>query len=262
MKTKATVLTLVLALMLSVAGLASAQPGPDDRPERPDRPRVNLPGQMADILTDTTGLTPAEIRKQVQDGATLAEVIEGSGASVDAVVSEAVTVITARVNEAVENGTITQERADEILDTLEEDITERLNAERPLERPGRPGRGAAGQVMRIMVETITNELGIEPRDMVQQVRDGATPAEVIEANGGDVAAMTQTVTTTLTERINQAVEDGDITQERADQMLEKIDTHIENFMNRTFGENRPGDRPGRGGSGNGAPGGQQNGNGA
>jgi polyhydroxyalkanoate synthesis regulator phasin len=239
MKTKVTVLTLVLALMLSVTGLAAAQPGPDDRPNRPDRPRVQLLGQMADVLTEATGLTPLEIREQVQDGATLAEVIESSGASVDAIVSDSVTLITERVNEAVENGNLTQERADEILDTLEEDILERLNSDKPIDRPGRPGRGAAGAALRTMVETITTELAIEPVELVQQVRDGATPAEVIEASGGDVDAITQTVITTLTERINQAVEDGNLRQERADRMLENLDEYVGNFMNRTFGENRP-----------------------
>lgn len=240
MKTKATVLTLVLALMLSVAGLASAQGGPpDDRPERPDRPRVDLLREMATILTDATGLTPLEIREQVREGATLAEVIENSGADVDTVVSDSVTAITERVNNAVAEDSITQERADEMLESLEENIRERLNSDRPLERP-RDRRGTARQVMRVVAETITDELGVEPRELVQAVRGGSTPAEFIEANGGDVDTMTQTVIDTLTERINQAVEDGNLPEERAEQMLENMDEHINNLMNGTLRDNRPG----------------------
>ena len=48
-------------------------------------------------------------------------------------------------------------------------------------------------MLRLIAETVTDEIGIEPRELVQELRDGATMAEVIEANGGDVDAITQTI---------------------------------------------------------------------
>lgn len=103
-----------------------------------------------------------------------------------------------------------------------------------------------------LIDTIAEALEMEPADIIAQVQDEATLAEVIEANGGDVEAIKADLVAAATERINQAVEDGWLTQEEADEKLADLETHINDILNGEF-EPRSGRGPGRGPRGGNAP---------
>ena len=62
------------------------------------------------------------------DGATLAQVAEDQGVAVDTVVQALVTAEQERIAQAVTDGRITQEQADERLADLEQRVTDRVNA--------------------------------------------------------------------------------------------------------------------------------------
>lgn len=111
------------------------------------------------------------------------------------------------------------------------------------------GRGPGGGHL---IDTIAEALELEPADIIEQVQDGATLAEIIEANGGDVEAIKADLVAAATERINQAIEDGWLTQEEADAKLADLETHIDDMLNGEF-EPRSGRGPGRGPRGGNAP---------
>ncbi|NNE94824.1 MAG: hypothetical protein HKN24_02235 [Acidimicrobiales bacterium] len=96
-------------------------------------------GAGSEVVTDLLGLTQEEIREAFQNGTTLAELAESQGVSTDALVDALVAEAEARVAEKVEAGDITAERADSILEDLEERIEDRVTSERPAERRGRRG---------------------------------------------------------------------------------------------------------------------------
>lgn len=81
-----------------------------------------------DVLEDLD-LDPAEVREQLQDGATLAEIIEAAGGDVDAVIDAAVAAATDRIQAAVDSGRLEQAEADEKIAELETQITERLTSD-------------------------------------------------------------------------------------------------------------------------------------
>lgn len=113
----------------------------EQRPERGDGPGRRGPGGvgsriggvMSEAVTDLLGLTPAELREQLRDGATLAEVAEAQGVGTEALVDEIVGEIEERIALGVENGRLDQVEADEKLAELEERIAEAVEN-------GRPGR--------------------------------------------------------------------------------------------------------------------------
>ncbi len=105
---------------------------------RTNRGHRGYPG--AEVVTELLGLTQAEIREAFQAGTTLAELAEAQGIATDDLVDALVAEAEAKVAEKLEAGDITQERADSILDGLEEKIEDRVTAERPI-REGRRGRG-------------------------------------------------------------------------------------------------------------------------
>ena len=92
-------------------------------------------GVASEALTDLLGLDVEELRTQLRDGATLAEIATAQGVEVQAVVDELVAEVTERVDNAVENGRIDQAEADEKLADAEARITDMVNNGRP-ERGG------------------------------------------------------------------------------------------------------------------------------
>jgi hypothetical protein len=91
---------------------------------------------------------------------------------------------------------------------------------------GPAGNGALlGQLLQI----VAADLNLQPQDIRQQLR-GQSLANLIEANHGDVAKITSDITAAITDRIHQAVANGTLTQERADQILGGLDAMIESVL--------------------------------
>lgn len=209
-----TIGTAIVMLVALAVGAASAQE------DRPGRPGIGLIRQIVNILIDETGLTPEEIRAQIQDGKTLAEIIEVNGGDVS-VVSEAVlNAATEQVQQAVNNGRITQVRADQISGNLPDLIERGLNGELLGNRVGRrPLRQASRQ---ILVDAAAEEIGLRPARILQQLRDGSTLAEIITSNGGNVEETITAAVAVATARINEAVTNGNMTREQADTLIASL----------------------------------------
>ncbi|MBL8153904.1 MAG: hypothetical protein JNM70_06955 [Anaerolineae bacterium] len=204
-------------LLLMVVGTAVAAPGDPAGPREPGQ-RPALRAVMNAVLAET-GLTVQEVREQLADGQTLAAVIEANGGSVQNVIDAAVSAATEQINQAVANGRMTQEQADQLLAELPDVITRAVNGE--LAAQGDRGPLARASE-RILVRAAADATGLEPSAIVEQVRAGQTLAEVITANGGSVEAVVSAAVTEATAEINQAVADGKMTQERADQLISRL----------------------------------------
>lgn len=113
---------------------------PSERPERQRGLRGRFGG--GEVLEEL-GLSLDDVKAGFEAGQTLAETAEANGVSeadlVDALVAQA----TERAEAAIEAGRLDAERGNELLDGLEERITERVNAE-PGERGERGQRGQRG----------------------------------------------------------------------------------------------------------------------
>jgi len=92
-------------------------------------------GVGSEALTDLLGIDAEELRTQLRDGATLADIATAQGVEVQAVVDELVAELDERLTNAVENGRIDQAEADQKSADAEARITDMVNN-------GRPERGA------------------------------------------------------------------------------------------------------------------------
>jgi len=127
---------LIVATMAMFAGMVvNAQGGNDKRGGRGF-------GGQSEIILEATGLTSDELHDALQNGSTIADLIEANGSDVDSVISELVSEITTNINERVASGSLTQEQADTIIDGLDEKLTAKFNGtfERPEDSSGRRGR--------------------------------------------------------------------------------------------------------------------------
>lgn len=184
---KIVLVLVVVVLALASVGIVGAQ-GPDGG--RGGRGGGRLDGAMMDIIVAATGLEADELRDAMRDGQSLAELIEANGGDVAAVQAEIVAAMTADL-------------------PTEEDITARV--EDLLTRT--PGDR---ENLREVVEEVT---GLDMRDLSQEARENdQTLAEVIEANGGDVAALTEALTAAISEN-------------RPSLDAEQVAEQVENFLN-------------------------------
>lgn len=76
-------------------------------------------------------------------------------------------------------------------------------------------------------DTIADEFGMTPTELFEALHDGSTIEELAEAEGVDLDDLQATLgdlhQERARERIQEAVENGDITQEQADWMLEGME---------------------------------------
>jgi len=84
-----------------------------------------------DAAASYLGLSEAELREQLADGKTLAEIAKAEGKSVDGLVQALVAEGKNRLDQAVTDGKLTQAQADELAQGLQERMTDLVNGELP-----------------------------------------------------------------------------------------------------------------------------------
>jgi hypothetical protein len=92
-----------------------------------------------DAAADYLGLTDAELREQLQDGSSLAEVARAEGKTVDGLVNALVAAAKADLADAVEDGRLTDAQRDEIEADLADRIEDLVEREPGLRGPHGPG---------------------------------------------------------------------------------------------------------------------------
>jgi len=99
-------------------------------------------GVVSEVVTDLLNLDADEVRTQLRDGQTLAEIATAQGVEPQAVIDELIAEVQVRLDAAVESGRIDQATADEKLADAETRITDLVNNGATL-RPERPDTAEA-----------------------------------------------------------------------------------------------------------------------
>lgn len=121
--------------------LMDSTPDLSDRPHRPGRHFPMLVGAV-ESLAELLGLTEDEVKEALRSGDTVAEIAGANGVDSQSVIDGLVADAQAKLAEAVTNGRLTQEQADEIAANLKERITTFVNEGRPIGPRGERRMGA------------------------------------------------------------------------------------------------------------------------
>jgi hypothetical protein len=119
----------------------------------------------------------------------------------------------------VDDGTITQEQADEVVAAI--------RAARPEGRG--PGRGHGMMVGGL--SAAAGVLGVQEEDLLTLLRNGATLAEVAEQKGVDPQAVIDALVAQVEEHLDEEVASGERTQEEADERLAAATERITEMVN-------------------------------
>ena len=90
-----------------------------------------------EVVAEVLGMTTEEVREAIAGGQTIAELAEAQGVALQDVADALVAAEAERLQQAVEDGRLTQEEADERIARMEANILEHLES-------GEPGPGGSG----------------------------------------------------------------------------------------------------------------------
>lgn len=148
----------------------------------------------------------------------------------------------AELDQAVKDGRLTQEQADAIKQRMEQSG---LVLGGPGGR-GHHGPGGKGGGREMMADA-AKALGLSESELHEQLHDGKTIAEIAKTQNKDLDDVKAAVKKAAVARLDQKVEDGELTKAQRDEIVERLDDRIEHLGERPLGRRGPG--PGAGAPG-------------
>jgi polyhydroxyalkanoate synthesis regulator phasin len=145
------------------------------------------------------------------------------------------------IDEQVAEGRLTAEQGERLKERIEE-----KGLLGPFDRFAIRGH-VRGQVRGLTVEAAAAVLDMEAEDLLDEVRDGKTLAEVAEAQGMSADKFTQALLSEVKTQLDALVADGKLTEEQANAILERTEENIDAIVNAEPGPGGP--RRGLGGFG-------------
>jgi ribosomal protein S20 len=124
---------------LAAAGIAGAQSGGDRPPAEAGKPGGR--GPKLDAAATPLNLSVDDLRSKLQSGKTLAQVAQDQNVDVQKVIDAMVADATAHIDQAVQDGKLTADQANERKSELNDRITKLVNEGPPERGEGPRGRG-------------------------------------------------------------------------------------------------------------------------
>jgi ribosome recycling factor len=208
------------------------------------------------------GITPQELRTELQKGQSLAQVAQAHGKTGAAVAQALKDEANKRIDQAVTSGRLTADQANTRKTAVDQRIDQMVNQVMPQGGPGgggpRPGpMGFGPGVMQQGLNTAASVIGISAQDLRTELQKGQSLAQVAQAHGKTGTDVATALKNEANQRIDQAVTNGKLTADQANTAKTNIDQRIDQMVNQVMPQ---GGFPGRRGPA--APGGQTDDSGA
>jgi hypothetical protein len=148
----------------------------------------------AGVVAQLIGIAPAELRKEVKAGKTIAQVAEAHHVDPKTLESELVSKIDSAIDAAASNGKITSDRAGELKGKVPDRVTKLVE--------NTPHTGRLRRAGNRLVAVAAKAIGITPKELRADLKNGQSVADVAKAHNVDP----QTVIDALTKVGDQRVE--------------------------------------------------------
>jgi uncharacterized protein YidB (DUF937 family) len=200
--------------------------GPHGKGPRGEEMRGRMQEVMIDALAEATGLSVDEINQRMEEGETLHEIAESAGVEGEELAALMEEALDVALVQAVEDGELTQEQADQIKEHMEERFENRPHREGPHSEELR------GRMREAMIDALAEATGLGVDEINQRMEDGETLHEIAESAGVEDEELATLMEEALDAALQQAVEDGELTQEQADQIKEHMEERFEDGFSR------------------------------
>ncbi|CAN5409954.1 hypothetical protein BH10ACT1_BH10ACT1_18800 [soil metagenome] len=214
----------------TTAPATTGQPGP---PKGGPGGRGFGGGMDLTVAAKALGVTEEELRSQLQDGKSLADVAKAEGVDKQKLIDALVTAGEKRLAEAKA--------------ALPDRVAELVDGTFPAPGPG-GGRGGPGKGRGQDLAVAAKTLGVTEDELRTQLQDGKSLADVAKAEGVDEQKLIDALVAAEKDELAAAVKRGDLTQAQADERSADLAARIQDRVEDTHH-----DCPGRGGHGGGRP---------
>jgi hypothetical protein len=196
-----------------------------------------------DTVAEVLGMDVDELAAKLQDGSTIADI---AGDRTADVIAALVAEQESRIDEAVANGRLSEQEADEVRSALADQVLAMVNGDGPIAMGpfgmehfhGRGGFDGFGFKGGFSLDTIAQALGLTADQLHEQLAEGSSIADIAEKEGVDTKVVVDAALADLDEQLDALVTNERLTQERADEIRAEASTMIESMIN--------GDMPGIG----------------
>jgi lambda repressor-like predicted transcriptional regulator len=212
-------------------------------------PDVFGPGHLAatdplGTAADYLGMNEPDVREGLRDGKSLADLAEDKGKSVDGLKQALRDAIREDADRAVDDGALTREQADLLVEKLSGAVDELVEHGRagfefgfrgpgfgpdrfgPLEKGMLPGAFPGSDLMK----RAADYLSIDGAEVRKALRDGKSLAELARDMGKSVDGLKKALRDEIRRDADQAVEDGALTNEQAERLADKLGSAIDELI--------------------------------
>lgn len=141
------------------------------------------------------------------------------------------------IDEAEDAGRISAEQADRLRQRVEEGRAPFFG---PPGRHGGPGHKDAFMHRVDPIGTVAEETGLSREEVLSELRAGKTLAQIGQEHGVDRDRLADALVNDARESLDQAVQEGKLTQERADRILAGCRDRVDDLLDRTWPHVRQG----------------------
>ncbi|MBC8448787.1 MAG: hypothetical protein H8D78_13650 [Chloroflexi bacterium] len=140
------------------------------------------------------------------------------------------------IEQAVSEGVLTQEQADQILERTESGFGFMGMPFAPGGQMGGRMSGRIGGPENSPISVAADQLGLTVDELLAELEDGRSIADVAEQEGVNAQTIADAFIAVRTERLDEVVAEGRITQEQADEMLAHMTEEVAEHLNEPFDE--------------------------
>ena len=134
----------------------------------------------------------------------------------------------------VQNGTITQDQEDKIIQAFKDAAPANKPDKHPGMGPlGRRGRGFGGRILEGMVDVSAKAIGVQPSDLTTELKSGKSVADVANEHKVDPQTVVQAIVDAGNQKIDEAVTNGKLTSTQADKIKSHLPEAAAKFVNHT-----------------------------
>jgi hypothetical protein len=232
-----------------LGGLRGAGPGfglgGAGGPGDPGGPGGLLKAGIGDSLAAAAkylGLSESDLRTQLNDGKSLADVAKAQSKDLDGLKQAILAAAKSDLDKAVSDKKLTQSEADDVYNRLKSNIDDMVNGQLRLRFRGPGGPGGPHIFGRSFGDDLTaaaKYLGLTESALRTQLQDGKSLADVSKAQSKDLNGLEQAILAAQKADLDKAVSDKKLTQSQADDIYNGLKGHIDDLVN-----SKPGAGPG------------------
>jgi hypothetical protein len=185
-------------------------------------------GSIRSAVTNYLGLSARQLRTDLADGETLAQITTAQGKSVSGLEQTIESAVKARLDQALASGRMTSRQEQSILSRLAARIDRAVSVPHPaalLRRRLLP---------RVVLSASAAYLGLTKQQLRARLHAGQTLAQVATAQGKTTTGLEQAIETGAKTRLDQAVASGRLTAGREQRILTRLGRQLDRLVNRTF----------------------------